>query len=305
MDKLLAFVRLGRLQFLVGGVVLHLLGVAVALFTGAPFDVSLFLWGQVAITSTQLAVHYSNDYFDLAADRANRTPTRWSGGSQVLPQGQIRPQIALWTALILSLITLITAWRLAAVRPNAPFIFPLILLGLVLSWAYSAPPLHLHSRGLGELTTALLVPGLIPLLGFYLQAGSIAPLLFLTIFPLCCFQFAMLLTIEFPDAESDASVGKHTLVVRLGAPRAAQLHNFVLMLAYISLPILVVLGLPLLVALGVIAASPLAILQGWRMSSRAWSQPTQWNNLGFTSVALLIGTSALEMLAFLVLVGLS
>src|SRR5688572_22864696 len=107
MVKLLTFLRLGRLQFLVGGVVLHMLSVAVALFRGAPFDVSLFLWGQVAITSTQLAVHYSNDYFDLAADRANRTPTRWSGGSQILPQGQIKPKIALWTALILSLVTLV------------------------------------------------------------------------------------------------------------------------------------------------------------------------------------------------------
>jgi 1,4-dihydroxy-2-naphthoate polyprenyltransferase len=305
MGKLLAFLRLGRLQFLVGGIVLHLLGVAVALFRGAPFDVGLFLCGQVAITSTQLAVHYSNDYFDLAADRANHTPTNWSGGSQVLPQGQIKPQFALWAALILSMITLAAAFRLAAVRTNAPLIFPLILLVLALSWAYSAPPLHLHSRGLGELTTALLVPGLTPLLGFYRQSGSLDPILFLAIFPLCCFQFAMLLTIEFPDANSDASVGKRTLVVRLGGLRAARLHNFVLLLAYISLPILVVLGLPLLVALALIAASPFAMLQGWRMISGAWSQPTQWNNMGFTSVSLLIGTAALELLAFVLLVGLS
>lgn len=305
MGKLLAFVRLGRLQFLVGGVVLHLLGVAVALFSGAPFDVNLFLWGQVAITCTQLAVHYSNDYFDLAADRANNTPTNWSGGSQVLPQGQIKPQFALWAALILSLITLIAAFRLATLQPDAPLIFPLIGLSLALSWAYSAPPLRLHSRGLGELTTALLVPGLTPLLGFYLQSATLALLLLLTIFPLCCFQFAMLLTIEFPDASSDALVSKRTLVVRLGGKRAAWLHNFVLLLAYISLPVLVVLGMPPLIALAVIAASPFAMLQGGRMMSGAWSQPEQWNNMGFTSVALLIGTAALELLVFLLLVGLA
>jgi 1,4-dihydroxy-2-naphthoate polyprenyltransferase len=305
MRKLLAFLRLGRLQFLVGGIVLHMLGAAVALFRGAPFDVGPFFWGQVAITSTQLAVHYSNDYFDLAADRINHTPTRWSGGSQVLPEGQIRPQIALWAALILSLITLIVAFRLTTIQPNAPLTFPLMLLGLALSWAYSAPPLHLHSRGLGELTTALLVPGLTPLLGFYLQSGTLDRLLLLTVFPLCCFQFAMLLTIEFPDASSDASVGKRTLVVCLGAAGAARLHNLVLLLAYISLPILVSLGLPPLIALAVIAASPFAILQGRRMMSGMWSQLAQWNNMGFTSVALLIGTAALELLAFVLLVGLS
>ena len=34
----------------------------------------------------------------------------------------------------------------------------------------------------------------------------------------------MLLAIEFPDAAGDAATGKRTLVVRLGAPRAAQLY---------------------------------------------------------------------------------
>ncbi len=84
---LVAFVRLGRPQFLVGGFVLYGLGAALAKAGGAPFDRALYAWGQVVVTLTQLMTHYANDYFDLEADRANLTPTRWSGGSRVLPGG--------------------------------------------------------------------------------------------------------------------------------------------------------------------------------------------------------------------------
>jgi 1,4-dihydroxy-2-naphthoate octaprenyltransferase len=77
---------------------------------------------------------------------------------------------------------------------------------LVLAWEYSAPPLRLHSTGLGELDTALVVTALVPFAGYYLQAPGLQalPLLLCAIAPLCALQFAMLLAIEFPDAAGDA-----------------------------------------------------------------------------------------------------
>ena len=115
----------------------------------------------------------------------------------------------------------------------------------------------------------------------------------------------MLLTIEFPDAEGDASVGKGTLVVRLGAPRAARLSLAALLAAYVSLPVLVVLGLPPLVGIAPLAALPLAGWHIWRLSSGAWGRPEAWNGLGFTAVALLISSAALELVAFVLLIGLA
>ena len=50
------------------------------------------------MTSFQLMTHYANDYFDLEADRANQTPTTWSGGSRVLPAGELSPRVALIAA---------------------------------------------------------------------------------------------------------------------------------------------------------------------------------------------------------------
>jgi 1,4-dihydroxy-2-naphthoate octaprenyltransferase len=175
--------------------------------------------------------------------------------------------------------------------------------GLLLSWAYSVPPLQLHSRGLGELTTALVVPGLTTLTGFVLQAGHISPLPVLAALPLMCLQFAMLLCIEFPDAAGDHAAGKYTLVVRLGSVQAVRMHSAAIVLAYAMLPFLVGLGLPPLVPALMLAGLPFAAWHLWRILRGDWANPAQWDTMAFRGVALLMGTALAELGAFLLLIG--
>ena len=293
--------RLGRPHFLVGGFLFHALGALMAWYVGAGVNVPALLYGQFAISSIQLMTHYSNDYFDYAADKANATPTNWSGGSRVLVAGSLSPRVALWAALVCAAAALFAALALAVVVNPGPLILPLLLLSLVLAWSYSAPPLRLHSRGLGELTVSLLVPGLTPLVGFYLQAGRLDWLPLLAVLPLCGLQFAMLLVINFPDAAGDAAVGKRTLTIRLGAPRAARLCLVVLALVYAALPLLLWVGLPPLAVLAVAAPLPLTLFHAWRLWRGDWRRPAAWNSLGFWAIALLIGAAALLCLAFLLL----
>src|SRR5215207_916716 len=99
-----AFVRLGRPVFLGGGFLLFGLGAVVAWAHGHPFDGRLYLLGQAAVTTFQLMTHYANDYFDYEADCANATPTRWSGGSRVLPGGELPVVVALVAAVALAAI---------------------------------------------------------------------------------------------------------------------------------------------------------------------------------------------------------
>jgi 1,4-dihydroxy-2-naphthoate octaprenyltransferase len=218
-----AFVKLGRPLFLGGGFALYGLGAALAVYAGARMDWRRYAWGQLAVTAIQLMTHYANDYFDLAADRANRTPTRWSGGSRVLADGVLPPGVALGAAVALALVGLGVAARFAT-GPFPASAAPHVVLMLALSWFYSAPPLRLCARGLGELTTALVVTLLVPWLAFVLQRGAIARSLPLAVISPCVFQFAMLLAIEFPDAAGDAATGKRTLVVRWGGPWAARAY---------------------------------------------------------------------------------
>jgi 1,4-dihydroxy-2-naphthoate octaprenyltransferase len=290
LGRLRAFVKLGRPVFLGGGFVMYGLGAALARYAGAELDGRRYAWGQLAVTAIQLATHYSNDYFDVAADRANRTPTRWSGGSRVLVDGGVPAWVALVTALVLTAVALRAVAHFAA-GPYPPSVAPGVLLMSALSWAYSAPPLRLSARGLGELTTAVVVTALVPWLGFVLQMGTTRPWLPLAVIPVCAFQFVMLLAIEFPDAEGDAATGKRTLVVRMGGAWAARLYVAIVCAAYLTLPLWVSHGLPPRIAIAASTTAPLAAWQVTRIAGGAWREPDRWESLGFWSVALMIATA--------------
>jgi 1,4-dihydroxy-2-naphthoate octaprenyltransferase len=275
-----------------------------ALYDGAALDLAVLLWGQVAVTAVQIMTHYSNDYFDLAADRANPTPTHWSGGSGILPAGLIAPSLALGTALAAGLLALVAALWLAMALPTGPLALPLLLLALFLAWSYSAPPLQLHSTGIGEFAAALLIAGLTPLVGYYLQVGRLALLPVLAVIPLVLLQSVMLMLIEFPDVRGDAAVGKQTLVVRLGPARGARLLLGLIALHFVLLPLVLFAGLPALVV-GLLALfdAPALLWLAWRLQQGAWAQPRWWNWLGFMGVALVVGSAVAELVAFLALVG--
>jgi 1,4-dihydroxy-2-naphthoate polyprenyltransferase len=293
--RLVAFVKLGRPQFLVGGFVLYGLGAALAAAGGAAVDWRRYVWGQLVITATQLMTHYANDYFDLEADRANATPTRWSGGSRILPAGVLPPIVALGAALVLGTGALAAALSLGAQARDAPLVVPLALLMLALSWSYSAPPLRLHARGVGELTTAVVVTLLTPLLGFYLQAAALRKELFLAALPVSGLQFAMLLAIEFPDAAGDAVGGKRTLVVRRGTEWAARLYAAVVLGSFVALPALAAAGLPGRVAAAAALVAPVGVVQAVRASRGGFRDPARWESLAFWSVAQLIATAVAEL----------
>lgn len=302
-NRIIALVQLGRIQFLLGGVVLHLLGVFIALYEGFNISVSVLLWGQVAITATQLMTHYCNDYFDLEADRHNQTPTNWSGGSRVLVEEKVSPRAALVVALTLASVALSANLALSLFVVPGAGTFVLLATAQLLAWFYSAPPLRLHSRGLGELASTFVVTFLTPLTGYYLHAESLNWLPVLAALPLCCFQFAMLLAVHFPDADGDRMVNKQTLVVRFGPQKAALLYVGVVVLAYLSLPILMLAGLPPLAAAGIGLLAPLALWQLWRIAREDYANPKRWNHLAFYTIVLLMASSVAQLGAFILLLG--
>jgi 1,4-dihydroxy-2-naphthoate octaprenyltransferase len=295
-----AFIRLGRPLFLGGGFLLHGLGAAVAVHAGAHWDPGRHWLGQVAVTAFQLMTHYANDYFDLEADLANGTPTRWSGGSRVLVAGELPRQAALVAALALATLGLAVTGYLGTRAGAGPLLLPALLAIFVLAWEYSAPPLRLCASGFGELDTALVVTALVPFVGFHLQAPALAGwgTLVMATLPLCALQFAMLLAIVFPDRAGDARVDKRTIVVRVGGWRGARLYAAITALAYLSLPMLVLAGLPLPVAAAAAVPAPFAWWRIRRALHGDWRRPGRWESLTFWAVSLLVVTTLAELTAF-------
>ena len=297
-----AFVRLGRPIFLVGGFVLYGLGAAVAAYLGRSIDWTRFAWGQLAVTSTQLMVHYSNDYFDPRSRPGERDTVALVGRKPRAAARRAAEVGALAAALVLAALaiaaTIVLRGRLDRWAPTA-----LLLTALALSWAYSAPPFRLHSRGVGEIVAMFIVTLLVPLIGFSAQTGTLEPLAFASAAPLCFLQFAMLLAVEFPDEAGDAVVGKRTLVVRLGAGRAAALYVAALVLAYALMPIWGWIGVPRSAIWMLFVALPLAAWLAWRVALGDYREPRHWDRLAFGSATLVTLSALLEAAVYVELVS--
>ena len=103
--------------------------------------------------------------------------------------------------------------------------------GLLAGWAYSAPPLRLMSRGLGEL--AIATGWLLVVVGSdYVQRGSFDALPFIAGLSYALLVANLLFINQFPDHAGDAAAGKRTLVVLLGPQTAKWAYLLIAIVAY-------------------------------------------------------------------------
>lgn len=212
---LLRVIRMGRLPFLAGGFLLFFMGALAAVWRGAPFDPATFGAGYAAFALVHLSVSYSNEYFDRESDRAGAR-TVFSGGSGVLVAHPKLAPAALAMALALNALALGLAASLAALGIVSAAFAGMVVLGALLGWCYSAPPVRLVARGLGEVSTAVTLGALIPAAGYLLMAGRPDPVLLPLLVPLLCYGTVFILSVELPDMEGDRAGGKQTFVVRHG-----------------------------------------------------------------------------------------
>jgi len=225
-------VQMTRPGFLVITAVACVLGTAVAAACGHGPNVWTALATLVLAVMMHAAANVLNDYHDAlnGADEANTQGLfPFTGGARLIQNGQVTTQDThnLAKALI---VFLIPCGLLLTVKTGGGLMM-LGMAGLLLGWAYSAPPLALMKRGWGEATVAL-TWGLVVVGADYVQRKH-----FFVIPAAVAVSFALLvgniLVINgFPDAAADAQVGKRTLVVRLGARWAAWAYLAFALLAY-------------------------------------------------------------------------
>jgi 1,4-dihydroxy-2-naphthoate octaprenyltransferase len=283
--RLLAFVRLSRPLFLGGGFAGVALGAAVAAWEGHAIDAATYGWAQLQVTTLHLMVHYGNDYFDRECDRGV-VRTAWSGGSGVLPGAGLPPRVALIAALVCAAFGAAAALRFALAGNRVVALLGLAI--LVGGWIYSAPPLRLAARGLGEIDAALVVAAFVPAVGYAAFAGAPDARFLDVLVPCVCALFAMMLCVEIPDAGFDAAAGKRNLVVRWGPSMAYNALTVPLVAALLSLASVTFgRGLPPLALLAAVPALAVGAALAWRI----WRGDRRPATIAFLGVAL-YGTTA-------------
>jgi 1,4-dihydroxy-2-naphthoate octaprenyltransferase len=296
-SQLAAFVRLGRPKFLVYSLLLYGLGSAAVVHEGRAIGVARWGHGLAFVWCAHLMTHYCNEYFDLAADRANLAPTRWTGGSRVLVDGRLRPIVSLTAACVL----LCAALALSLGMPGAGT-RGIALLVLALSWFYTAPPLSLNHRGLGEVTVATVLGVLVPLLAYDVQRGEVsAPAALLgAASPVFVAQAARMLVMNLSDHEGDRRAGKRTLAVVLGPRRARCAFALASVVVYGSiLALAAARALPVPAGLAMLLTLPIAAWLSRRLLSGAPRNAREAERIAFLAsvhVALLAAAATFGLL---------
>lgn len=193
-------------------------------------------WGLAALTLVlallaHAGVNVLNDYYDHlngtdAANTSRQFP--FTGGSRFIQNGVLSPRQTLaWGLALFAAVIAGGGWL---ILQSGPGLFWIGLAGLTIGWAYSAPPLKLNSRGLGEVCVAagflLVVVG-----AHFVQQWGFASLPWMVGLPYALLVANVLYINQFPDRDADRLAGKWHWVARLEPAAAARGYWLILALA--------------------------------------------------------------------------
>ncbi|MDQ3878667.1 MAG: prenyltransferase [Actinomycetota bacterium] len=284
-----------RLPFLTGTVVPVMLGAVIARAHGFSqwWLTVLALMGACAI---HLGLNVLNDVSDATsgADEANVNPTMYSGGSRVIQYGLVSLRAMRVTAACLYAVGIGIGLYLVATRGIE--LLWIGLIGVFLSVFYTAPPLRLVHRGLGELCVAIGFGPVMVLGTYFVVAKQLSWEAFYASLPVAIFIMLILYVNQIPDRRSDAATGKRTIVVRL--PKSAIVWGYAASVAAALGLIIGGVGAGIMPAWTLIALLPIPIaVQVYKAISSHYDSPYElMKGMGqnvalhfFTGVLLILG----------------
>ena len=221
--------------------------------------IGVILAGPMVCAASQAV----NDWFDRHVDAINQ-PER------AIPSGRMPGQWGLYIAIAWTVLSLLVASALG------PWGFAAAGAGLVLAWAYSAPPVRLKENGWwGNAACGLCYEGLAWVTGAAVMAGGAIPdgrsLALAGLYSLGAHGIMTLN--DFKSVEGDRQMGVDSLPVQLGVVRAAHVACWTMALPQVAvIALLVHWGSPVHAAWVAALLVAQAVLMRWfvaQPSSRA------------------------------------
>jgi 1,4-dihydroxy-2-naphthoate octaprenyltransferase len=222
-----AWVREFRVLFLLFAVVPLATGSAAAYhYYPDQFSWPYFFLSLAAILLLHAGAIAFNDYFDFrsGADVIGRERTPFTGGTGLLVDGTLKPYQVLAAGCLCFAVCIAIGMYIVFTRSPVIFLFGVV--GVALGVFYTAPPLKLAYRLLGEITWLASFP-LTALGALFVQSpvfgpGDIIAMLqailstIVTIVPIALLATAGLLVLELPDYYADREARKVGIAVLAG-----------------------------------------------------------------------------------------
>jgi 1,4-dihydroxy-2-naphthoate octaprenyltransferase len=286
---LLRCIAATRPAFLSASLVAVLLGLAAS---GPRLDVPLALATLALALLAHAGTNVLNDYYDALNGTDARNIRRlypYTGGSRFIQNGLLSHTETASLGYALMLATMLGGLWL--VLHSGKGLIALGAAGLFIGWAYSAAPLRLNGRGLGEPCVFLGMLG-ITLGAYYVQHASFAVAPLVVGVPYALLTTNLLFINQFPDTEADAAAGKRHWVVRLGPRRARAVYPAVAALA--ALWLLLAIWRQQLPTTALLALLPFALSIGAaRLLNRHYNHPAALRPAIERTIAAMLGHGAL------------
>jgi 1,4-dihydroxy-2-naphthoate octaprenyltransferase len=256
-----------RLIFLLFVILPVSLGAVIAL----KFDPAGFSWFYFALSIAAILLLHAgtialNDYFDYKSgnDTANTERTKYTGGTGLVP-GVLSPSAVFVAGMLCFILCVVIGVYIVLARSFV--LLPIGIIGIGIGYFYSAPPLRLAYRFLGEAAwfgSMVLMPlgafvVQVPINSFadLSQAMAAMETVIVAALPLAFMGTVGIYILEFPDYNADLTARKWNLMTVFGRNYGLPIFIAMSALSYVSLAAGILLGLVPRMGLFVLVTIPL------------------------------------------------
>lgn len=299
--KLKGWISLSRPSFHTVGIFPFILGTVLAYKINSAFSFEIFVLGVSGVVLIMLSTYHSGEYFDYQGDvisnRLHKNP--FAGGTRVLLNGKTSPLIPLWTGIIALILAGTTGVVLQFVLKTGPYTLLLGAIGAFSGFFYSTHPVRLVQRGVGEIFIGFCYGWLPIAVAYYIQTGTIHPVIHWMSIPVGLTIFNVILLNEFPDYEADLATGKNNLLCRVGKRTGNIIYVAFSLLASASLIASPLWGMPFQVIYFYIPVLMIALFIVVAMLRNKYEDKKTLEILCGLNIAVNLGTTLVYILAYI------
>lgn len=221
------------------------------------FSVLNFVLCVLGCVAIHIVTNLVNDYFDHKTGLDNKENF---GALNILVREMLTPKQVAMGAFVAFLVALaIGAYFIIDAKDKADALICLVLFGALSAYFYTAPPLSLKYRGLGDLQVILSFATLMVFGAYYVQTKEFSWLPILYSIPIGLLVDNILHINNLRDIPADSKANISTLAIWLGENGAKKLHYVLSFGAFVSLALLVLFAKLTPFALLAFLALPAAI----------------------------------------------
>ncbi|MFH1729838.1 MAG: 1,4-dihydroxy-2-naphthoate octaprenyltransferase [Pseudomonadota bacterium] len=251
-----------RAPFFTGVIIPVLIGTATVSLQAHSINIWIFLATLLGCIFMHGGANIMNDYFDTlsGADSNNAKRTIFSGGSAVIISGEVTKEKMRNLAIIMYILGSLCGMFLMYKASNLWYVVLILgLIGFLLGFFYTSPPLKIIYRGFGELAIFIAFGPLICFGTYFVQTLELSFVPILISIPIGLLITMVLWINQFPDIEADSKVNKNNWVVRLGLEKSKDIYLAIFYFVFFSVLILTIFGFTPIKSLFVFVLFPIIL----------------------------------------------